>query len=119
MPLNNTLPAPMTYVQLIGTDNAHSASDATWEDWDLSALVPAGTLYVLVGMGHGNTAATFQLGVRETGSALDSRLTFDKATDAGSRMQLSLIVPVDSARKIQRYGQTIAQSYFSILGYWI
>jgi len=95
MPLNNTLPAPMTYVQLIGTDYAHSASDATWEDWDLSALVPAGTLYVLVGMGHGNTA------------------------DAGSRMQLSLIVPVDSARKIQRYGQTIAQSYFSILGYWI
>ena len=109
--------AGWTFTELAGQENKQVAVINTWEDWDLSAIVPAGTKAVLVEI-RLIFSANQVSGVRKNGSALN-RL---QSTSTPSTTVISfrdILTEVDANRTIEIYG-SLASVYlhFSILGYW-
>ncbi len=107
----------LTFTELEGQENKQVAAINTWEDWDLSAIVPAGTKAVLVEI-RLIFSANQVSGVRKNGSALN-RL---QSTGTPSTTVVSfrnVVTEVDANRIIEIYG-SLASAYlhFSILGYW-
>jgi len=103
-----------TYVE-IAPSAAHQVTNSdTWEDWDISAIVPASTKCVLVGLlvflnGENN-------GVRKNGSAVDRRSIFALGGNAMMRWD---ICECDTNRVIECYDDNVGEDgEFYIMGYW-
>ena len=96
----------------------HNATAAhTWEDWDISAIVPVGIKSVEVvisGYANGNMVG----GARKNGSALDRKyyIYYAEAAQLG-RGSLTLTVEVDANRIIEIYTSTATLGFY-IVGYW-
>ena len=117
MPLDNPS-AVVTYIELAGGQNHLVTIQDAWEDWDLSAIVPPATKYVLVDicMDDGEEPG----GARKKGSTLDRKAQFGPiATTTTGRVHGYLITEVDDAQKIQIYGGHTSHPWFNILGYWL
>ncbi len=110
MPLNNPVAVPV-FVELVGGEKITRAATA-WTDWDLSAIVPAGTLAVLVALE--TNAGAGNRGCRKNGSALNRWVT----QDAASEGQWTMVCEVDDNRIIEVYPNHAVGDNFSILGYW-
>jgi hypothetical protein len=92
------------YIELDGSVNHIQVNNSAWEDWDLSATLPAGTRAADILL----SSALTNKGVRQNGSA-QVRL----GNPYGGQM---LAVP-DALRIIETY-ETTGQ-VFRLLGYWI
>jgi hypothetical protein len=86
----------------------------TWEDWDVSAKVPAGTKSVLVYM-RNNDTDTKNLGVRKNGSS--SNRIFQILANGNN---LTILCEVDDNLILERYTNTTnaSDSDFRIIGYF-
>lgn len=88
------------------------SGSATWVDWDISSIVPSGTLYVEVLVR--NEAGTTQTGgIRKNGSSTERKLGMP-SNSAGT---FTSTVEVDSTRTIERYSSDTSIVFY-ILGYW-
>lgn len=111
--------AKTKFTELAGGDNHQPSADNTWEDWDLSALIPANAVAVLVvhacmDPGFGDTR---QWGCRKNGSALIRNKNYSNSKNPGTYGSNSLVCEVDANKVIEVWG-AITQSYFGIAGYW-
>ena len=99
-----------TFTETMTTTKAATGS-GSWEDWDISALVPVGTRYVDVQVL--NTASSTQnAGVRENGSSV-------VRYQAGKNYAIAPFkVAVGSSLTIEIYAQDNAGQYFYITGYY-
>ncbi len=116
-PVWGEVAAGLSFTELAGGENHQVTSINTWEDWDLSAIVPVGTKAVLVEI-YLQFSANQVSGARKNGSALNRY----QSTGTPSATVVSfrnLVTEVDDNRIIEVYG-SIASAYltFSILGYW-
>ena len=66
--------AGLTFTELAGIENHLAAGAGAWEDWDLSAIVPAGTVSVLV-LVFKSGVGSKKAGARKNGTALDRPFT--------------------------------------------
>jgi len=101
------------YTELAGGQNHVNANFSTWQDWDLSAVVAAGTKFVEVVI-KGVAAGGVSAGVRKNGSAL-SRLVSPTGTGNTS---ITMTVAVDASYIIETYNNDIANVHFDVIGYW-
>lgn len=87
----------------------------TWEDWDLSALIPAGAKYVDI-LSRTNTSSIHTVGVRKNGSSIVRSL----ATDSYDGIPYPWLTELDENRVVERYVSGASnRSRFTVLGYWI
>ena len=96
--------------------------DSAWHDLDLSAIVPAGAIAVLVQWGMRNSDAGVIIQLRRNGSANAIETAFASSIVANIYSPYQLRVPCDSNRIIEYYiTNTGTWVYLSmiILGWWI
>jgi len=94
-----------------------AAGFSTWEDWDISALVPANVI-ALIGLQNKDVTGYRNHGVRANGSSLTRRfLTPSYVVAAGG--ELHTLVQVDVNGIIEIFAEA-ATTYcdFRVLGYW-
>ena len=108
----------IVFTELVGGQDRHVGAAATWTDWDISAIVPAGTKSVIVAMVNIDTVNVKSAGARKNGSALDRRGTLPLTAGAAESWDFSLLTECDANRVIEIYAQTDASIHFNILGYW-
>lgn len=109
--------AGLTFTELAGGEAHQVTTINTWEDWDLSAIVPAGTKTVLVEI-YLKFSANQVSGVRKNGSALDRKQATGTPSDTSVAYR-HVLTEVDDNRVIEVYGSLAdANLTFSILGYW-
>lgn len=96
----------------------HLYPTTAWAEWDLSAIVPAGSTAVLVGLGNYNAAGTVHTaGVRKHGSEIERTFWVPGVTTITGRMPITfIVVECAASRKIEIKGATA--TYARILGYW-
>lgn len=95
----------------LATSAMHSpAGSAAWEDWDLSAIIPAGSKGAQI-IARCQWAAGHAIGVRKKGSGLARTITMPQ------HMMLSFLSEVDTNRKVEIYGRG-AVTDFWVVGYW-
>lgn len=104
------MPKGLTFTELMSTAHGPSAAN-TWEDWDLSAIVPAGTKSVLVCIT--NQAAAGNRGCRKNGSAL-VRYWYLNAADMP---HMFILTECDANRIIEIYYPN-TDAHHQIVGYW-
>jgi len=105
----------LTFTEL---DSAvHNASGAvdTWEDWDLTAIVPAGTVAVLVGICNIAQNSLLTGGARKNGTALTRYFLVGYGSHA---VQTHILTECDANRIIDIYASVLAEVDFFIMGYW-
>jgi len=110
------------YVELAGAENKKTTGDSAWEDWDISAIIPAGTIAVEVGLGNDVGApGSSQMGVRTNGSALDRWMYVPSPAQAINLPITTVQVTPDASRIIEIWAanHTANGCSFHILGYWI
>ena len=109
--------AGLTFTELAGGEGHQVTNTSTWEDWDLSAIVPAGTKAVLVEI-YLQFSANQVSGVRKNGSSLNRYQSTGTPTNTVVSFR-NILTEVDGNRIIEIYG-SLASAYltFSILGYW-
>lgn len=106
----------LTFTELAGGQNKVVTTASTWGVWDLSAIVPAGAVAVLVAIG---ATTTRQLaGARKNGSALvRSAQTPDVAAASVDSWTTTILTECDVNRIIEIFCASTALM-FNILGYW-
>lgn len=118
MPINSA-PAPLisscqnynlTFTQIQPVVETEGTG-AAWYDWDISASIPANTLYVLI-EANNKQAAAASVGVRTNGSALNAAYT------AGDDGQISYIVAPDVNRVVEIFGNATTAAEYTLMGYW-
>lgn len=110
----------VSFTELVGGQAQQVSDTETWEDWDVSAIVPAGTVAVLVGvMGRDSSTGgdTRILGARKNGSALARYFTCHSDDDQCGASNC-VLTECDSNRVIEIYAEAIYGAHFDILGYW-
>lgn len=110
----------LTFTELAEGEEHDVAAEDTWEDWDLSAIIAAGSKAVLIDILYSHDVWG---GARKNGSALDRQLLPDNnsatALTQESVKNLMLLTECDASRVIEVYcGHTIGRVKFSVLGYW-
>lgn len=109
------------YFEVLGAPSSQ-ANNITWQDWDISAIVPAGTKAVEVEISLSYPdSGSMQGGVRNNGSAL-SRLITVSGGGSGSCTGTSTVVvisQIDTNRILERYSLDITKVAFQIIGYWL
>ena len=109
--------AGLTFTELAGAENHQVTNTNTWEDWNLSAIVPAGTKAVLVEI-YLQFSSNQVSGARKNGSAL-ARYQSTGTPSATVVSFRNLVTEVDDNRIIEVYGSVASSNLsFSILGYW-
>lgn len=92
--------------------DGHPASTTNWEDWDISALVPAGTIAVEVQMYNGENNSNLGMGARKNGSSVDRQ----EGILAYGRTYMTVEVGAD--RIIEIYTSDKDNTGFRLTGYW-
>ena len=115
MPISNpTVTIRPIFYSLAGMENHPLSGTNTWEDWDLAAIIPVGTIYVLIECY--TTAGGWYLGVRKKGSGLSRKIhNADGMCETSSTIVLT---EVGSDRKVEIFGHTTNTCY-TVKGYWI
>ncbi len=100
------------YVELSDATSHQVGTGNTWEDWDISGIVPAGTTEVIVEIFR---AANGELnGARDNGSAIDHRFNLVGGANERFLMECGL----DASRVIEVYDDDAAKAgRFAIVGY--
>ena len=93
------------------TSPKSTTASATWEEWDISAIVPVGTTAVEVQILN-TSASSEDGGAREYGSSLERKQWGKNYTS------MDLRVNVGSNRIIEIYAQVRNNQYFFITGYY-
>lgn len=106
----------VSFTELAGGEVHQTSNGWTWQDWDISGIVPAGTKSVLVAI-HGSSNSDAGHGVRKNGSALTR---YAEAMPIGAYSTSVWLTEVDANRVIECYrrSNTATDAKFSILGYW-
>ena len=97
----------LEYTELVSTTHVVTNNN-TWEDWDVSGIVPAGTTEVELWI---NLLTGGNYGARKNGSALNRY--FEWSVAAG---WITMWVPLDSSRICEIYAPNTA-STFQVIGY--
>ena len=109
--------AGLTLTELAGGEAHQVTNINTWEDWDISAIVPAGTKAVLVEI-YIKFSSNQVSGVRKNGSALERKQSTGTPSDTSVAYR-HILTEVDNNRIIEVYGSLASANLtFSILGYW-
>lgn len=95
------------------TDSHQATANATWEDWDISGIVPAGTVMVLLWIELGQNGVV--LGVRGNGSSDDRKRTM---YTIGGNPMISVVPDVNRVIEIYDQLATTSTSTFRLVGYW-
>lgn len=108
-----TTPVGLTFTELAGGENHNPTQAATWEDWGLPAIIPAGAVAALIDVEHLSTTA-HTLGVRKNGTALV------RSTAMQNKQHRVMLTEVDANRVVEVYASQIdaVVAKFSVLGYW-
>ena len=104
---------PGSHVEIASPAAVQCGGSSAWEDWDLSATLPAGTLYadiVIV------TVSVDSVGARKNGSAVERKVT---PAAASKEFSFNMLTEVDSGRIVEIYSDSRLNSYFYVTGYWI
>ena len=105
----------LTFTELVGNNNHANPTASTWEDWDVSALVPSGGRSVLVLVAptaYSDLAET--VGVRKNGSALARTISVNPI----HAHPFTWLTECDTNRIIETYASDIGRWFFNIVGYW-
>ena len=107
--------AGLSYTELAGTDQVTASGqglgDGAWGDWDLSAIIGAGSTVVEIRIEK--LIATDDVGVRKNGSALARSFSALKA------QSIVISVECDANRVIEIMSNDVSDSdTFSVMGYW-
>ncbi|MBA7621563.1 hypothetical protein ES703_28927 [subsurface metagenome] len=103
--------AKPTFTELAGGEGYHASASTTWEDWDLSAIIPAGAVTALISMQQENTSI-YDVGARRNGTALDRKMA------AKAYVTQNWLTEVDANRVIEIYAEYCNNTKFNVLGYW-
>jgi len=107
----------LSFTELAGGESHSPSSASTWEDWDISAIVPAGAKCVLVTLGNYSSGNNYVMGARKNGSAL-SRISIVPAPAVdGADAWCTLLTECDANRVIEIYSSDTLGG-FEIVGYW-
>lgn len=103
----------LEYVEIALASWSRVSSTSTWENWDLSSIIPIGAKYAEVIIYLNGSA--YVGGARKNGSALDRKIA-----PAGADMGYTMLVELDTNRIIERYGshKTVGTVDFTVSGYW-
>jgi len=102
------------------TDVGGPTTDNTWEDKDLSSYLPADVVTVSeFVLSHGHLTTAVVMGLREDGSAIDTRNPTMDSADGGGRDLLRMHVR-SSNETVEVYFQNLALTPFEfyLTGYW-
>jgi hypothetical protein len=105
----------MRFTELLAT--AQNSSNSTWQNLDLSSIIPAGAESVEIYIENANTGAARIAGARANGSS-NNRYYDISSPGADGRNGYSLTVKLDSNRIIQILSEVAADIYFRVTGYW-
>lgn len=115
--LNNPPVAPPNYTELVGGEDVQpSGAQFSWQDWDISAIIPEKATAVEV-MVKQSTAGWHIAGVREDGSSLVRIFNIGASAQNES---VTITVP-NNGRIIELYCYSAVQAQcaqHSIVGYW-
>jgi len=107
------------FVELAGNEAHVVTYNDTWQDWDISAIVPAGVICVLVQVQKKVGITDIAIGgARKNGSAL-IRTIFLSSETGSHPAGATLITECDANRVIELWGDNVEPCYYGILGYWI
>lgn len=101
----------LVFTELAGGDNHDAAAHSTWEDWDISGIIPVGAIYALIEIinaGLGDRA----LGVRKKGSALNRTQVMAPNTNR------VVLTEVSASRVVEIWVSSTGAMKFSVLGHW-
>lgn len=104
----------LTFVDLFA--NGHQPSmTGSWEDWDLSLLVPVGAKISEVIMLNNDAVNGHSIGIRSTSSSANRVYTLI------AKAKVTITTPIDSNRKVSIItgDVTPSQTFFFLTGYWI
>lgn len=109
---------PGNYVEAAGASST-AATAAAWQDADLNAIagVPADAV-VSITLENSNDTADKQMGVRETGSALNRMLHLQQAKEGGADLA-TFHVNTDANSNVQWYSTENNEHAFHISGWWV
>jgi hypothetical protein len=106
----------LSFTELAGGQDKAVSTASTWEDWDLSAIVPSGAVSVLVAWGA--STQRYTVGARKNGSAASrTALTPDIAAASLNGWVVTVLTECDANRIIEIYSSNTGV-LFNILGYW-
>ncbi len=113
----------LVFVELAGDEDKAVTGIDAWEDWDISAIVPAGTKSVLVAALHPSFLNIDEpVGARQNGPTLDRSFGPFGITGVVNYRSITsthgpMLTEVDASRVIEIYaGHTAIR--FGIKGYW-
>ena len=105
----------LTYVEIAPPAWSSPSVANTWENWDLSALIPADAKYADIFARYKATSAS-NFGVRKNGSAIVRYLL----PVAVSGIVYPYLTELDAGRIVERYvGGISTRADFTVIGYWI
>ena len=108
-------PTTGTFTEIAPPTPTGVTTPGAWEDWDLSASIPAGATYAEIQIMCNRDSSNYtNVGVRKNGSALNRLITF--ATTSNS-MLLTMTVELDANRICERCCSD-GNSKFTVDGYW-
>ena len=109
----------LLFTELEGDEDKYVTTTGTWEDWNLSSIVPAGAKVIEVFVMNGSSS-NYRVGVRKNGSALNRFLAAntDPTKNYFEPEQLvTVLSEVDANRVLEIYATGTAIR-FAIKGYW-
>ena len=101
----DVLAAVRQFTELAGTNTTTVTAAEGWKDWDLSAIVPAGTKCVLLSGGGGTDSVAF----RKNGEAYERIYIYGMAP---------VLTEVDAGRIVEIKTSTVGAVTIRLLGYW-
>ncbi len=116
-PTEIDVPSAVTFTELAGGED-HLNPGIGWGDWDLSGIIGAGAVCVLLAMQNKEPSIKGG-GARKNGSALARFDVLPPYFDnVDERFSFSIICECDANRVIEIYGGGSNEIYFQVLGYW-
>lgn len=96
------------------------STDGAWHDWDLSAIVPAGTTAVLLAVQVGDDAIDKSVAFRKNGNTNTFNAAQVRTQVANQMITVDVIVACDTNRVIEYWTSSNTFSNINILvrGYW-
>jgi len=101
-----------TYIEVSAGLSTTVLSTSTWENWDLSSVVPVGALYADIAIVN-RADAEYVAGVRENGGATNRYRYLPNDSS------IMYTVVLDSGRIIERYCSDSGSTNFAVMGYYI
>lgn len=103
----------MTYTEIAPANKVDkTGGGGAWQDWDMSAIIPAGARVAEISMEH-DTNST--MGVRANGSALTRSVAGVGGTTS---WRMTVQVLLDAGRIIEVWNPLAGAATYRVWGYW-